>query len=92
MKVGAQSLEFLARGEKHEAREKIFLQVTAFASRLNIGAAEASMIIRLEGGAALSLRSKPFSLHLLNQSRAVHLEQLRRLARNPVGLSEGADD
>ena len=48
--------------------------------------------ILLEGRAALNFRGKPFSLHLLNQGRSVHLEHLRRLARNPVGLSKRAND
>ena len=48
--------------------------------------------LQLEGRASLILRSKPFSFHLLNQSCAVYLEQLRCLARNPIGLSKRADD
>lgn len=46
----------------------------------------------LQDGTALSLRGKPFSLHLLNESGAVHMEQLSRLARNPIGLSKRAND
>ena len=46
----------------------------------------------LEDRTALGLRGKPFSLHLLNKRGAVHIEQLSRLARNPVGLSKRAND
>ena len=46
----------------------------------------------LEDGTALSLRAKPLPLHLLNEGRAVHMEQLSRFARNPVGLAKRADD
>ena len=46
----------------------------------------------LEDRTTLSLRCKPFSLQLLNKGRAVHIEQLRRLARDSVSLPERADD
>ena len=46
----------------------------------------------LEDRTALGLRCKPFSLQLLNKSRAVHIEELRRLARNPIRLPERTDD
>ena len=48
--------------------------------------------ILLEDGTALSLRAKPLPLHLLNEGSAVHMEQLSRFARNPVGSSKRADD
>ena len=48
--------------------------------------------VLLEDGTTLSLRGKPFSLHLLNESGAVHMKQLSRLARNSVGLSKSPDD
>ena len=43
-------------------------------------------------GTALSLRGEPFSFHLLNECGAVHMEQLSRLTRNPIGLAKRAND
>lgn len=84
-------MDFWQRARSHEAGQRYAFR-SNLVPRLNIKAVDASLIIRLEDWAALSLWGKTFALHLFNQGCAVDLEQLRRLARNPIGLSKRTDD
>lgn len=87
------------RGETREAEVEVKVERTPEILHLSLGLSLNLPIVPadcfstlLEDRTALSLRCKPFSLQLLNKGRAVHIEQLSRLARNPIGLSKRTND